>query len=349
MTSALMKTTTHFCFSAYLAGILLLTAAVVSAPGESSRTQTIQLQKGWNAVFLEVYPPDPDPAIVFAATPIDLAASFYAPASSAQFMTDPGADLFRQTGWGIWHAPARVDAFLTTLHAIYGQQAYLIHAERDFTWQIRGAVIPPEVRWQADAFNFVGFSVHPQAGPTFAQFFNGSKAHRHNRIYRLVNGSWRRVTDPSAETIRAGEAFWIFCEGGSRYQGPLRVETTTRFGVFLGPGADALILRNHAGHPVTPTLEHVANSSRPVPLSIVIQAVGGAGGEIRSISTPQTEQGWTQPLPALETGGAVRVPLEARLQDMRASMHASLLKISTDLGTEIWIPVIGVRPDLEEP
>jgi hypothetical protein len=345
---ALTKSPSRFRFAAFMGGLVILHGACFSAPAESSRTQSIQLQRGWNAVFLEVHPPDSDPGAVFAGTPIDLVASFYAPSSSAQFMTDPGADLFRQAGWGVWYAPSRVDAFLTTLHAIYGQQAYLIHSERDFTWHATGAVVPPEVRWAPDAYNFTGFSVHAQAGPTFAQFFAGSKAHRHNRIYRLVNGSWRRVSDPSAETIRSGEAFWIYCDGGSRYQGPLRVETTTRVGIFLGAGADTLILRNHSGYPVAPTLEHIVSSSNPVPLSLVIQAVGATSATVRRISTPQSAEGWTQPLPPLEAGEAIRVPLELRLQDMASASQASLLRISTDIGTEIWIPVIAVRQDLEE-
>ena len=42
------------------------------------------------------------------------------------------------------------------------------------------------------------------------------------------------------------------------------------------------------------------------------------------------------------------VPLEARVQELTAAAHGSLLKITTDLGTEQWIPVIGIRKDLEE-
>ena len=66
---------------------LLLAAAFLPlgiglpAAAESIRTQTLQLQPGWNAVFLEVYPADPDPAIMFANTPIDVAAAFYASGS----------------------------------------------------------------------------------------------------------------------------------------------------------------------------------------------------------------------------------------------------------------------------
>ena len=34
---------------------------------------------------------------------------------------------------------------------------------------------------------------------------------------------------------------------------------------------------------------------------------------------------------------------------MTAALQASLLKITTDLGTEVWVPVTCARQDLEEP
>ncbi len=333
--------------SSLIAANLLLFAALPTH-ADTLRTQQIQLQKGWNAVFLEVYPTDAAPGVVFTDTPIDMAASYYERSSSAQFITDPGAKLFKKAGWGVWYAETRPDAFLKTLHAVYGQQAYLIHAKSDYTWNITGAVVPPEVRWQPAAYNLVGFSLSAQSPPTFNQFFAGSKAHQHNQIYRLANGSWRRVLDPTAETMRSGEAFWVFCDGVSKYQGPLRVETATRSGIVLGARTDVLTLRNESNHPVTPTLDHVVSGADSVPLSIVIRATGDETMPIRSISAAKPEGQWTQLMPALEAAKSIQVPLEARAQDLKSMVQSSLLKISTDLGTEIWIPVVSTREDLKE-
>jgi len=183
------------------------------------------LRKGWNAVFLEVAPQDPEPAKVFAGTPVDIAAAFSGPLTSAQFMTDPGANLFRLAGWSAWYAESRPDAFLKSLHAINGQQGYLLHARQDFTLSVTGLVSPAAVRWQADAFNYVGFSVDAVTAPTFARFFGGSAAHNHNRIYRLENGVWRQATNPAAEVMRSGEAFWIFCTGRLLQNPPTRCQT----------------------------------------------------------------------------------------------------------------------------
>jgi hypothetical protein len=245
-----------------LAAALFLAVAAVGA-ADATRQQTVQLRKGWNAVFLEVAPQDPEPAKVFAGTPVDIAAAFSGPLTSAQFMTDPGANLFRLAGWSVWYADSRPDAFLKSLHAINGQQGYLIHAKDDFAWTVSGQVLPPLVRWQADAFNFVGFSVAPVSGPTFARFFESSPAHNHNRIYRLENGTWRQVANPAAEVMRSGEAFWIHCAGASTYQGPLQVETTSRTGVALGTAKDAVVLRNKTAHPVGVTMEHVVTTANP--------------------------------------------------------------------------------------
>jgi hypothetical protein len=333
---------------AAVVGWLFLWNSASEGLASTLRTQTIQLQKGWNAVFLEVYPDDSAPSVIFADTPVDIAAATFTRNVSAQFMIDPGTDLFRQAGWGVWYGEHRPDAFLRTLHAIYGQQAYLIHSRADFTWQITGSVVPPEVEWQPNAYNLVGFSVAAPNGPTFGQFFAGSKAHRHNRIYRLANGTWRRVTDPSAETMRSGEAFWIYCDGPSRYLGPLGVETATRRGLLLGLGAEAVTLRNQTDHPIAARIEHVVSGTNGVPLSIVIQAVGDPALPVRLVATPLPNGGWSQALPPLEAGRAVRVPFEARQEHLQAVLQASLLKVSSDLGTEVWIPVVSLREDLRQ-
>ncbi len=331
-----------------LAVLLLAAACECGALADPVRQQTIQLRTGWNAVFLEVHPEDVDPAKVFADVPVDIAASFSGPLSSAQFMTDPGANLFRLTGWSVWYAGSRPDAFLKTLFSVSGQQGYLLHAKRDFTWNVTGTVAPPGIRWQPDAFNFVGFSVDAVAGPTFGRFFGGSKAHNHNRLYRLDSGTWRQVLNPAAEVMRSGEAFWIYSSGVSTYQGPLQAETSNRNGVSLGAVGDSVILRNTTTHPVAVTLQHVVTGPNPVPLSLVILAVGDTNAPVKTISTPQPDGAWQQPMPAIEAGQAFRLPFELRPDAMKSSRQGSLLKFSTDVGTEIWIPIYGFRQDLNE-
>jgi hypothetical protein len=224
----------------------------------------------------------------------------------------------------------------------------LIHAKSDYTWTVSGAVVPAQTKWQANAYNLVGFGLHPVAAPTFAQFFAGAPALRHNKIYRLVNGTWRRVSDATAETMRSGEAFWIYCDGATTYQGPLRVDADTRMGVLLESGIGTVTLRNDTPNPLTPTVQHVVGNGPPVPLSIVVQGTSATNTHVGSVSVARPNGDWTQPLPPLEGGAALRLPLEVRAQDLTAAIQGSLLKITTDLGTEHWLPVIGLRQDLEE-
>ena len=325
--------------------LAVLWLLVGSVRADTTRTQTIPLKAGWNAVYLEVEPVDSAPAKVMAGSPVDSVASFFDPGVSPQFVSNPDANLFKAAGWGVWYAESRPDAFLKSLHAMYGQQAYLIHATNDCSLSVTGEVVPAKMKWTPDAFNFTGFSVSSTIPPTFDQFFAGSPALHHNKIYRLVNSTWRQVTTPTSETLRSGEAFWIYCSGATTYQGPLGVETTTSQGVVLGLGGDSIVLRNATSHPVVPALEHVASGTNSVPLMFVVQAVGGAAAPIQSMAVPQSDGNWSQALPPMEAGASIKIPLEARVESMTLPVHKSLLKVSTDMGTEAWIPVIAVRSD----
>ena len=312
------------------------------------RTQTIPVTAGWNAVFLEVEPMDVEPGAVFKNLPVDIAAAYFPHEAPTQFVTNPGTQLFKGLGWGVWYAEDRPDAFLKTLNAIYGQQAYLIHTTRAFEWKVDGLVSLPKVRWQPESFNLTGFGVKAQGGPTFAEFFAGSPAHKGQAIYRLVNDVWKKVVSPSAEAMRSGEAFWIFSKGGSDFQGPLSVETALGASMLELTSQDALILRNHTDHPVTPHLEHVALDARPVPLSINVRVLGDPENAVKSAAAEKPATSWQQEMPPMEAGGRLGIPFTARTAEMTAPEQVSLLKITTDMGTETWVPVLGRRPDLEK-
>lgn len=332
-------------------GVLLATgsAAVASETGPAmKRTQTVTLTAGWNAVFLEVEPLDVAPGAVFKGLPVDIAAAYFPQEAPTQFVSNPGTQLFKGLGWGVWYAENRPDAFLKTLNAIYGQQAYLIHANQAFQWKVEGLVSLPKVRWQPDSFNLTGFSVKAQGAPTFGEFFAASSAHRGQGIYRLVNDVWKKVVNPSAEVMRSGEAFWIFSKGGSDFQGPLSVETAAGGMMLeLTPG-DTLILRNGTDHPVTPHMEHVAPDAKPVPLSINVRVLGEQSKAVKYLAAEKPAAAWQQEMPALEAGGRLGIPFTARTAEMTAPEQMSLLKITTDMGTETWVPVLSRRPDLEK-
>src|SRR5436190_2070422 len=195
-------------FSRGTLGVLLLLSIIVSpffAHANTTRTQTISLHKGWNAVQLMVTPTDPTPATVFSGTPIAIAATYFGATSSAQFIQNPTSTEWKKEGWGVWYAPARADGFLSTLNGIAGNRAYLIYSKQDFTWNVTGEVSFAKVQWKSDSFNLVGFCLDPNSPPTFDKFFKGSTAHQPGRIYRLVNDQWVLVSSTAATTMKSGE------------------------------------------------------------------------------------------------------------------------------------------------
>ena len=278
-------------FSSILLIPLLMAAPVLSRAQDETpghlRTQEIPLKKGWNAVYLEVEPLDATPAAVFAGVPVDKAAALFKNPGNQQFVTDPDVNLSKGQGWGVWYSTELPEAFLKSLDAINGNRAYLVHAKSDFQWRATGRVTGAPVAWQPDAFNFTGASVAAIGGPTFAQYFAGSTALKNQTIYRMVNGRWKQVIQPSAESMRSGEAFWIFCKGSSDYQGPLRVEATGQ-GLALGRGPAELTIRNEAPHPLTPTLQHVPGDASPLPRALLL-CEGGAEGEKECFALPLVE------------------------------------------------------------
>ena len=328
---------------------LIFLSFPIAAQGEQGlqRTQSIPLESGWNAVFLEVEPGDTSPAKVFSGLPVNKAATLFENPVTNQFVTDSAIDISKSSGWGIWYGESLPESFLGTLDAIHGSQGYLVHATQACVWRATGQVTGTKTEWKPDAYNFVGFPVKSPGGPTFAQFFAGSSAHQGQTIYRLVNGRWKKVIQPGSEAMRSGEAFWIFCDGRSDYQGPLRVEMPTRRGIILGSDPVELILRNACQHPLSATIEHVPGGGFPLPLSIVVRSFGDPGIPVASVGVPMPAGAWQQNLPPLEAGAGIATPFEVRLAEMLQPRQTSLLKITTDLGTEAWVPVRGYRDDLD--
>jgi hypothetical protein len=333
--------------SVALACAALVGMAAMQAEAQALRTQTIVLNPGWNAVYLEVDPTVSDPARLFAGTPVEIVASHVASKSGAQFVRNPSADLLGTYGWSVWYAPARPDAFLTTLYSLYGAKPYLVFAATNATLEIVGTVATERPAWTPDAYNFVGFSVASPGAPTFHQFFRGSPAHNHNKLYRLVDGTWRQVLNPDATTMRSGEAFWIYCDGRSDFPGPLEVTTKPTSGVNLSSqGGSEIVFRNRADHPVAYAVEHVVDPALPIPISTPVYALDESDGRSQTLSFHFGAGYFKQDFPPLEAGQAIRLPLALRLQDAGPGERHSVLKVTTDLGTVTYIPVTATRDDL---
>ncbi len=331
--------------------LVIILCGILGLPGlaaaQALRSQTIALETGWNAVYLEVDPTESDPAQLFAGTPVGVVASHVSARRGAQFVLNPAANLLSTYGWSIWYAPERPDAFLTTLHSVYGGKPYLLFSATNATLEISGSAVPEHLSWTPDAYNFVGFPVVASGGPTFRQFFSASAAHNHNKIYRLVNGAWRQTLIPAEESMRSGEAFWIYCAGKSDYTGPLQVATRSATGVSLSSqGGSKVTFRNRTAYPLSFFVEHLTNPAFPIPISTPLQVLDEETGGLSTRSVHFAADYFRQEFPALEAGQAISWPLALRLQDAGAGERYSLLRVTTEMGTITYIPVTASRDDL---
>jgi len=106
-------------------------------------------------------------------------------------------------------------------------RAYMIQSEGDAVWEVTGRPRLVRQKWKPNEYNFVGFHVDETHPPTASDWFSGSSAHSPLGIWRLSEEQvWKRVLTPSTETLKRGEAYWVFCDGQSDFQGPVEIDLT---------------------------------------------------------------------------------------------------------------------------
>jgi hypothetical protein len=252
---------------------------------------------------------------------------------------NPGTTPWKKNGWGVWYAENRPDAFLSNLAVVNGNRAYLIYSEQNYTLNLAGNVTFEPPQWKSDSFNFIGFCLDEQSPPTFDKFFAGSPAHRSSRIYQLVNDQWTLVADPIHSTMKSGEAYWIYCKGGSDFQGPLMTKLVSGQSLLFGTsGESRLVFVNQSGDPLVVSVETVSNE---LPLSYMMRGVSDSSIENVAFDLPANYS-----LPVIEPGQTSALWLKLRRAEMTSSSQSALLKISTDNGAQVWIPATGTRDDL---
>jgi hypothetical protein len=268
-------------------------------------------------------------------------ARYFVPATSVQFIRDPADSPWNLPGWGVWYAPQRPDAFLTSLRAIQGHAAYLVHATADCTWRPTGSARLARVRWQADSFTLVGFALDERAPPTFERFFAGAGGLIGNPVYRLsVDGKWQRLTHPATTPMRSGEAYWIYCAGNTDYQGPLDVHLPGIGALDFDrdQGALEIRVRNTSTEPASFTLERASDSGAP-PLVRLERDAG-------TLRTSYPDLAELTAFPALQPGQIEIIRLQVRREAMTSAQQSGLLRLTSSLGVRFDIPVQARRTDL---
>jgi hypothetical protein len=313
------------CLALAMAGSGLLSA-------QAERTQTFELQPGWNAVYLEVRPDPNDAESVFGGLPLASAWTWNPRVGKVEFIDDPDERLIASPAWQGYFPRPRPESILTNLFAVQGNRAYLLKIEGSapVVWSVTGR---PEVQrpaWVPDSFNLAGFFVDPAIPVSFATFLAPSEAHSGQPVFRLIGGVWQQV--PPSTQIRSGEAYWVYCQGPSSYSGPLEVDLDGGKAMEFGGGVDGLRMRvrNLAGYPVAARLAQLGSSS-PVPLSIF--RFDPDTGELAWPSLPANLA-----LP-VDDGGELMVDLAPRRAELTAPVAGSLLEVRDGFGFRRFVAV----------
>lgn len=207
--------------------------ALCSSALSIDRVQTIELKKGWNAVYLNV-----DPEITgqnisayIASTigdasslPIEIITTYLPMETSVEYIDSPDEKVWKQPSWNTWIRDDLPESFLTNLYDLEAGQAYLIKSSRDFTWNVKGAVRRVRTKWHADSFNFVGFQVG-ETPLSFHQLFQNGEASEtlgNGPVYTLNGDKWEKASLPDV-AVNKGEAYWVFADGTATFQGTVEL------------------------------------------------------------------------------------------------------------------------------
>ena len=264
-------------------------------------TQTVSLNPGWNAVFLEIQPASDDCDVLFSGIPVESVWAWNRRYSSVQFIQDVSNLLPGAPDW-LTYLPADQPARATrNLFALQGGRPYLIKLKSGSpvtTWTIVGQPAVRPVDWLPDSYNFVGFTLASGNSPTFQDFFSGSPAHAGQALFRLnSSGSWGAVSSPATTSMKSAEGFWVYCKGASAFSGPLQLTLEKRDGLLYGRSLteQTLRIKNNSSSAKTFTLQQLVSQSPPSTNFPVL--AGAVPLSYYQLDTASQQFGWV-PLPA---------------------------------------------------
>ena len=239
-----------FCFNRSTLPSIGLVFFLSLASFSFGSEQRVSLHAGWNAIYLELDPDEPNPDLLFAGHPIEMVSLWLPTPGKVVSLTDPAAIPQKVIEWHTWQPASSPSAFLNNLRAIPARTPLLIKASEACQLTISGSPAFRRTEWVGASFNFVGFDIDPAAPPTFARFFDGSRAHRELKIYKLVAERWQPVT--ATEVMKRGVAYWVWTSEGSDFQGPVDLSVSgDGFALNSGNRLAKFQLRKNGQLPVT--------------------------------------------------------------------------------------------------
>lgn len=211
-----------------LCGLVLFISALVPASlaGIATVTQSIELQPGWNAVYVEIEPENNDIETIFSGIPVASVWRWIPEKLGSDFLVNPAEGLMNLEGWYGYFPEPKPEAFLSNLYTLSANTAYLVKLEGSVskTIQLTGKPVYVKKKWRTNGFTLTGFPLVAGQEPSFGDFFANSPAHQGQPVYQLSpQGVWEAVDDPYLQRMKSGEAYWFYTNGTSRYQGMINV------------------------------------------------------------------------------------------------------------------------------
>jgi hypothetical protein len=298
-------------------------------------TQTFHLRPGWNAIWLEVDPPDRSPEVVFASLNFISVWTWSERITATDFIQNPSSAGWNRAQWLAHFPTGSSEAILGNLHAVLPHRGYLVKVAGTNTlrWQVTGLPSLRRTEWSPDRFNLRGFPVDAESPPTFGSFFRPSAAHydvgrgRLENVYRLgATGGWTLVAQD--EPMRRGEAYWVYARGASTYQGPFSIETSHGAGLEFSDASPRgrLTLRNHTVTPQLVRVESATGAASPLTLD---------QGQFVS---PQYTEFKTHD-ERVGAGGVVELRILANERAGQFNAHTNIYQASDGQGTLHYLPV----------
>ncbi len=311
--------------------------ATLSARAQNT-SQSFNLQAGWNAIWLEISPVNPDVNVALAGLPLDSIWTFQARLTAADFIQDPSEPVWNRERWLV-HVPTnRLESLNNNLFSLTSHRAYLIKLTAAATLNVTGQPALRRVAWVPDAYNLRGFPIDPASPPTFNTFFRPSSAHfnsisnRLERIYKLnAAGQWS-LAGPG-ETMQRGTAYWVFCRGGSDYQAPFEVDLGSGESLTFGASVDQLTIQL-VNRSTTAAAVSLRDASAATPLAY------GLFNPTNGLQWLTLPSPLTQPLPG---GQGASLKLAVRRAALAPAGYASIAEFRNGAGIQYLIPVTASR------
>ncbi|NCC51899.1 MAG: hypothetical protein EOM20_11875 [Spartobacteria bacterium] len=259
-----------------IVGFAWMCVSFLSSAHAQWMTQTISLQPGWNAVYLEVQPEPGWCDDIFTNTPVESVWKWSRRFSTIQYELDPNEPIVATPHWRVWFAPDTPHHFAGRLTLLEGCQAYLIHLptnEAPYTWSIKGRVMMPLPDWYPHELNLTGLAVSSNDAPTFSDYFaytpevDTSKGLL-NKLYTIDHrGHATIIVQPARVSPAPGAAYWIECARAPQSPSALAVAPEPANAIDFGSTRmqQTLTIGNQqSSASMTITVRHRASEPPPV-------------------------------------------------------------------------------------